>query len=247
MPITRERPAPSRPDPSLTPTAPLLPRGRLPGGRPARLTLVRRPTTTRLPPRDACPTTTAAASPQATPLPRTPPARPAPRSPSISASQPPVPSVLVHRPGTKRHVSPRASLAATPDDPEDSVPASERPGQPPWSRMLLAVAICGPALWLGGVPVVAVPPSSPSSCCCGCACAAAAARLRVPYGSAIGGFAALVTLLQWLPLPTRCACGWPPTSSPCPRPPSPVAASTPGPASHLSPGTAPSRPPACSA
>ena len=136
------------------------------------------------------PDTTAAASP--------PPAGPQqPRSPSISG---PVPSVLVHRPGTKRHVS-RASLAAIAEDPEDSVPASERPGQLPWSRLLLAVAIAGPALWLGGVPVHAVPTFIAVTLLLWLRLCSRGGALRVPYGSAIGGLAALVTLLQWLPLP----------------------------------------------
>ena len=78
---------------------------------------------------------------------------PTPRAPQPSE---PVPSVLVHRPGTKRHVS-RASLAAITDEPDDSIRASERPGQLPWSRLLLALTVAGPALWLGGVPVGAVP------------------------------------------------------------------------------------------
>ena len=85
----------------------------------------------------------------------TPEDNPAPE-PAASPPSGPVPSVLVHRPGTKRHVS-RASLAAITDEPEDSIPASERPGQMPWSRLLLALTIAGPALWLGGVPVGAIP------------------------------------------------------------------------------------------
>ncbi|MBL8970273.1 MAG: hypothetical protein JNK56_06825, partial [Myxococcales bacterium] len=125
-----------------------------------------------------------------------------PSAPTRAASRTsePVPSVLVHRPGTKRHVS-RASLAAISEDPEDSVPASERPGQMPWSRLLLALTIAGPALWLGGVPVSAVPAFLTVVLLLWLRLCHRGGSLRIPYGTAIGGCAALITFLQWIPLP----------------------------------------------
>ena len=104
----------------------------------------------------------APASPAATPA--TTPAAPEADAPDPAAKpaapiSAPVPSVLVHRPGSQ-HV-PRAARAlslphpqAHPKEPEAgvSVAAGERPGSPPWTRMALALAVCGPALWLGGVP-----------------------------------------------------------------------------------------------
>ncbi len=99
-----------------------------------------------------------------------------------------------------RHVS-RASIIATPEEPDDSVPTNERPGQMPWSRLLLALAIAAPALWLGGVPVSAVPVFLAVVWLLWLRLCSRGEPLRIPYGSAIGGFAALVTLLQWMPLP----------------------------------------------
>ena len=145
------------------------------------------------------------AAPLAAVLPATGPITAALREPSApvraaSRTSEPVPSVLVHRPGTKRHVS-RASLAAISEDPEDSVPASERPGQMPWSRLLLALTIAGPALWLGGVPVSAVPAFLAVVLLLWLRLCSRGSSLRIPYGTAIGGCAALITFLQWVPLP----------------------------------------------
>lgn len=71
----------------------------------------------------------------------------------------------------------------------------------PWSRLLLALTIAGPALWLGGVPVGAIPAFLAVVLILWLRLCSRGGSLRVPYGTAIGGFAALVTLLQWVPLP----------------------------------------------
>ena len=140
----------------------------------------------------------------------TPPAdvvRPDPISARLSG---PVPSVVVNRPGSTRHVS-KASRAAAelPDErrgePDEgtSLAAGERPGGLPWTRVLLAVAIGGPALWLGGVPAAVVPAFLGVMLLLWLRLClrARGGPLRVPYGSTIGAAAAGVTLLQWLPLP----------------------------------------------
>ncbi|MFY0535795.1 hypothetical protein [Nannocystis pusilla] len=80
--------------------------------------------------------------------------------------------------------------------------ARDRPSQPPWSRILLGLAIAGPALWLGGVPSIVVP----GFCAVVLAlwirlCTRSEQPLRVPSGAFIGLFAAGLTLLQWMPLP----------------------------------------------
>lgn len=113
------------------------------------------------------------------------------------------PSVVVrhrdstHHPAAKQH-------PLTPDDPDvdGSEPGRERPGQPPWARILLALAVCGPALWLGGVPTFVVPAFLFIVLLLWLRlCTRTPERLRVPYGAAIGVSAALITLLQWVPLP----------------------------------------------
>ena len=87
-------------------------------------------------------------------------------------------------------------------EPPASVTLGERPGQPPWARMALALAICGPALWLGGVPVVVVPVFLGVALLLWLRlCLHSPGPLRVPYGSLIGLIAATMTLLQWVPLP----------------------------------------------
>lgn len=121
------------------------------------------------------------------------------------------PSVVVHRPGATRHVS-KASRAAgvgapAIDEIEEgtSLAAGERAGGTPWTRILLAVALVGPALWLGGVPVLVVPAFLAVVLLLWLRLCLRSHRsggpLRVPYGSMIGAAAAVVTLLQWMPLP----------------------------------------------
>ncbi len=122
-----------------------------------------------------------------------------------------IPSIVVHRPGSTQLA--RASwgvsaphFRAAPSDedvePAASVTLGERPGRPPWARIALALAICGPALWLGGVPVVVVPVFLGVVLLLWLRlCSRSPAPLRVPYGSVIGLIAATLTLLQWLPLP----------------------------------------------
>jgi len=115
------------------------------------------------------------------------------------------PSVVVHRPGSQ-HFGARSSRAHSAA--HDRAAAShssalrERPGQPPWSRIALALAVGGPALWLGGVPAAVVPVFLGVVLLLWLRLAARSpAPLRVPQGSVIGVFAATLTLLQWLPLP----------------------------------------------
>lgn len=80
--------------------------------------------------------------------------------------------------------------------------ARDRPTQPPWSRILLALAIGGPALWLGGVPSVVVPAFLALVLALWVRlCTRSENPLRVPLGAFIGLFAATWTLLQWIPLP----------------------------------------------
>lgn len=80
--------------------------------------------------------------------------------------------------------------------------ARDRPSQPPWSRILLGVAVGGPALWLGGVPSAVVPVFVVVVLALWARlCTRSENPLRVPYGAAVGLFAATLTLLQWLPLP----------------------------------------------
>lgn len=80
--------------------------------------------------------------------------------------------------------------------------ARDRPTQPPWSRILLALAIGGPALSLGGVPSVVVPLFLALVLALWLRlCTRSENPLRVPFGAVIGLFAATLTLLQWLPLP----------------------------------------------
>lgn len=122
------------------------------------------------------------------------------------------PSVVVHRPGSTfisatdsramsaAHHARHVAAAANPN--ANSSAARERPGQPPWARIVLALAVCGPALWLGGVPAVVVPMFLGLVLVLWLRLAARSpGPLRVPHGSVIGVFAGLLTLLQWLPLP----------------------------------------------
>ncbi|WP_434420056.1 hypothetical protein [Nannocystis pusilla] len=102
-------------------------------------------------------------------------------------SPPKIPSVVV------RGLEPEAAVSSI---------ARDRPSQPPWSRILLGLAIAGPALWLGGVPSIVVP----GFCAVVLAlwirlCTRSEQPLRVPSGAFIGLFAAGLTLLQWMPLP----------------------------------------------
>jgi len=113
------------------------------------------------------------------------------------------PSVVVHRRGST-HLPAAKSLPLTPDDPDAAASSTtrDRPVQTPWARILLGVAVCGPALWLGGVPAVVVPVFLTVVLLLWLRlCTRTPDRLRVPYGAAIGGFAALLTFLQWVPLP----------------------------------------------
>lgn len=122
------------------------------------------------------------------------------------------PSVVVRRPGSTfisaidsramsaAHHARHVAAAANPN--ANSSAARERPGQPPWARIVLALAVCGPALWLGGVPAVVVPMFLGLVLVLWLRLAARSpGPLRVPHGSVIGVFAGLLTLLQWLPLP----------------------------------------------
>ena len=122
------------------------------------------------------------------------------------------PSVVVHRAGSTfisasdsramsaAHHARHVAAAANPN--ANSSVARERPGQPPWARIVLALAVCGPALWLGGVPAVVVPVFLGLVLVLWLRLAARSpGPLRVPVGSVIGVFAGLLTLLQWLPLP----------------------------------------------
>lgn len=80
--------------------------------------------------------------------------------------------------------------------------ARDRPQQAPWSRILLGALICGPSLWLGGVPApVVVVFLLMVTLLWIRLCARAEGPLRVPFGAFVGAFAATLTLLQWLPLP----------------------------------------------
>lgn len=98
------------------------------------------------------------------------------------------------------HHARHAAAAANPN--ANSSAARERPGQPPWARIVLAFAVCGPALWLGGVPAAVVPVFLGLVLVLWLRLAARSpGPLRVPVGSVIGVFAGLLTLLQWLPLP----------------------------------------------
>src|SRR5690349_18915605 len=81
--------------------------------------------------------------------------------------------------------------------------ARDRPHQPPWSRILLGLAITGPALWLGGVPSIVVPAFLVLLLAMWLRlCTRSENPLRVPYGAAVGLGAATLTLLQWIPLPS---------------------------------------------
>ncbi|HEY0134201.1 MAG TPA: hypothetical protein VGB85_08975, partial [Nannocystis sp.] len=136
----------------------------------------------------------------------------APASPLPGRLSGAVPSIVVHRPGSTHHVAkasrvlsaplPRAPAVDEAEEPLASVTLGERPGQPPWARMALALAICGPALWLGGVPVVVVPVFLGVTLLLWLRlCLRSPGPIRVPHGSIIGLIAATMTLLQWLPLP----------------------------------------------
>ncbi len=124
----------------------------------------------------------------------------------------PVPSVVVHRPGSTHHDAkasralsapqPRAGQVSEDLEEPASVTLGERPGQPPWARMTLALAVCAPALWLGGVPVIVVPMFLGVVLLLWLRlCSRSPGPIRVPYGSLIGLAAATMTLLQWVPLP----------------------------------------------
>ena len=117
-------------------------------------------------------------------------------APDAPRSNPP--SVVVHRRGSS-HIPAAQPLA--PDDP-DAEASVHTDRQAPWARILLALAVCGPALCLGGVPAFVVPAFLGVVLLLWLRlCTRTPERLRVPYGAAIGGFAALITLLQWVPLP----------------------------------------------
>lgn len=125
------------------------------------------------------------------------------------------PSVVVHRPGSTfisasdsralsaAHHAGHASHARNAANPNaNSSVARDRPSQPPWARIVLAFAVGGPALWLGGVPALVVPVFLGLVLVLWLRLAARSpGPLRVPHGSVIGIFAGLLTLLQWVPLP----------------------------------------------
>lgn len=89
-------------------------------------------------------------------------------------------------------------------DGEPTPTAADRDDPPkrPWSRIFLAVAVGGPALWIGGALPMVIP---------GFAlvllalwqrlCTRSKQPLYVPWGVAIGLVAAGLTLIQWAPLP----------------------------------------------
>lgn len=111
--------------------------------------------------------------------------------------------MVVNRRGST-HLPAARPLPLTPDDPDasSSSTSSDRPAQPPWARILLGVAVCGPALWLGGVPALVVPVFLGVVLLLWLRlCTRSPERLRVPYGAAIGAFGILLTFIQWVPLP----------------------------------------------
>jgi hypothetical protein len=72
----------------------------------------------------------------------------------------------------------------------------------PWSRVLLTLAVAGPALWIGGVPPVVVPVFSAVMLALWLRLDRRAnGPLRIPWVAGVLGLAAGVTLLQWLPIP----------------------------------------------
>ena len=74
----------------------------------------------------------------------------------------------------------------------------------PWSRILLTMAIVGPALWIGGVPPEVVPVFLVVvALACTRLCLRSSERLRVPWIALLGVLAIGATLLQWLPLGLR--------------------------------------------
>ncbi|MEM6994619.1 MAG: O-antigen ligase family protein [Myxococcota bacterium] len=72
----------------------------------------------------------------------------------------------------------------------------------PWSRILLSIAVGGPALWIGGALPLVVPVFAIALLVLWQRlCTRSAQPLYVPWGVAIGGLAATLTLLQWAPVP----------------------------------------------
>ena len=72
----------------------------------------------------------------------------------------------------------------------------------PWTRVLLGVAVIGPALCIGGAPPVVVP----AFCLVVAAlwlrlCSRSAQPLPVPWIAGLGGLVAVVIVVQWAPIP----------------------------------------------
>lgn len=88
-----------------------------------------------------------------------------------------------------------------PAKPEDSADGGS--GRIPWSRALLLLAVAGPALWLGGVKPWVVPAFAlVVAGLLARRCLRSDASLRVPAFWWLGLMISVVTLIQWLPLPT---------------------------------------------
>lgn len=72
----------------------------------------------------------------------------------------------------------------------------------PWSRILLSIAIGGPALWIGGALPMSIPVFAVVLLVLWIRlCTRSTQPLYVPWAVMIGALAATLTLIQWLPLP----------------------------------------------
>src|SRR5688572_20056196 len=79
---------------------------------------------------------------------------------------------------------------------------ARRPQGFPWTRALLALAIAGPPLWLGGTrPEVVIAFVAVALALWWRTCTRSGAPLLVPRAAGLGALLVGVTLLQWLPLP----------------------------------------------
>lgn len=97
-------------------------------------------------------------------------------------------------------MAPMADHPSQASPPSDS--GSEGGSRLPWTRALLLLAIIGPPLWLGGVKPEVVPVFA--LLVAGLLvrrCLRSATPLRVPALWWLGLLAALLTLIQWMPLP----------------------------------------------
>ena len=88
-----------------------------------------------------------------------------------------------------------------PPSPAESI-SRRASARPPWTRLLLALAVCGPALAIGGVPPWVVP----WFCLIVAAlwwrlCGRSEHPVRIPVVVAVGATLAVLTLIQWVPLP----------------------------------------------